>query len=175
MQESVKQEREKFIGGSDIPIIMELSPFKSRFDLLLEKAGYKHNDFEGNVFTEYGNTMESKIRDHINAGFISSFVEGKHIYEISDDWNVTPNGMKIRCHTDGECDDYILEIKTTAQTYDNVDDYELYLVQLLFYMFETGKEHGILAVYKRPDDMSEEFDANALQTFEIRMNDYLVI
>ena len=173
MQESVSQDREKFIGGSDIPIIMELSPFKSRFDLLLEKAGYKKNDFEGNVFTEYGNTMESKIRDHINAGFISSFVEGKHIYEISDDWNVTPNGMKIRCHTDGECDDYILEIKTTAQTYDNVDDYELYLVQLLFYMFETGKEHGILAVYKRPDDMSEEFDANALQTFEIRMNDYL--
>ena len=173
MQESVKQDREKFIGGSDIPIIMELSPFKSRFDLLLEKAGYKKDDFEGNVFTEYGNKMESKIRDHINAGFISEFVEGMHIYEISDEWNVTPNGMKIRCHTDGECDDYILEIKTTAQTYDNVDDYELYLVQLLFYMFETGKEHGILAVYKRPDDMSEEFDANALKTFEIRMNDYL--
>ena len=66
MQESVKQDREKFIGGSDIPIIMELSPFKSRFDLLLEKAGYKKNDFDGNVFTEYGNKMESKIRDHIN-------------------------------------------------------------------------------------------------------------
>ena len=173
MQESVKQDREKFIGGSDIPIIMELSPFKSRFDLLLEKAGYKKNDFDGNVFTEYGNKMESKIRDHINAGFISTFVEGKHIYEISDDWDVTPNGMKIRCHTDGECDDYILEIKTTSQTFDNVDDYELYLVQLLFYMFETGKEHGILAVYKRPDDMSEEFNADNLQIFEIRMNDYL--
>lgn len=172
MQESVKQDREKFIGGSDIPIIMELSPFKSRFDLLLEKAGYKHNDFEGNVFTEYGNKMESKIRDHINSGFISSFVEGKHIKEIPAEWDVTPNGMMIRCHTDGECDDYILEIKITAQTYDNVDDYELYLVQLLFYMFMTGKEHGILAVYKRPDDLSEELDANALQTFEIRMSDY---
>ena len=172
MQESVKQDREKFIGGSDIPIIMELSPFKSRFDLLLEKAGYKKNDFEGNVFTEYGNKMESKIRDHINSGLISSFVEGKHIEEIPAEWDVTPNGMKIRCHTDGECDDYILEIKTTAQTYDNVDDYELYLVQLLFYMMMTGKEHGILAVYKRPDDMSEELDANALQTFEIRMSDY---
>lgn len=172
MQSSVNQDREKFIGGSDIPIIMELSPFKSRFDLLLEKAGYKKSDFDGNVFTDYGNKMESKIRDHINAGFISSFVEGKHIEEIPAEWDVTPNGMKIRCHTDGECDDYILEIKTTAQTYDNVDDYELYLVQLLFYMFMTGKEHGMLAVYKRPDDMDETFNADNLQTFEIRMADY---
>lgn len=174
MQESVKQDREKFIGGSDIPIIMELSPFKSRFDLLLEKAGYKKNDFDGNVFTEYGNKMESKIRDHINAGFISSFVEGKHISDFPANIvsQVNPNGMMVRCHTDGECDDYILEIKTTAQTYDNVDDYELYLVQLLFYMLMTGKEHGMLAVYKRPDDMDETFNADNLQTFEIRLADY---
>ena len=172
MQESVKQDREKFIGGSDIPIIMELSPFKSRFDLLLEKAGYKKNDFEGNVFTEYGNTMESKIRDYVNTITGEALLEGKHIKEIPAEWDVTPNGMKIRCHTDGECCDTILEIKTTAQTYDNVDDYQLYLVQLLFYMLMTGKEHGILAVYKRPDDMSEELDENALQTFEIRLSDY---
>ena len=172
MQSSVNQDREKFIGGSDIPVIMELSPFKSRFDLLLEKAGYKKNDFEGNVFTEYGNIMESKIRDHINSGFISSFVEGKHTSSIPKEWDVKPNGMKIRCHTDGECDDYILEIKTTSQTYDNVDDYQIYLVQLLFYMFMTGKDHGMLAVYKRPDDMSEEFNADNLQTFEIRIADY---
>ena len=172
MQESVNQDREKFIGGSDIPIIMELSPFKSRFDLLLEKAGYKKDNFEGNVFTDYGNTMESKIRDHINSKLISSFVEGKHIEEIPAEWDVTPNGMKIRCHTDGECDDYILEIKTTPHTYDSVDKCEFYLVQLLFYMLMTGKEHGILAVYKRPDDMSEELDADALKTFEIRMSDY---
>lgn len=172
MQESVKQDREKFIGGSDIPIIMELSPFKSRFDLLLEKAGYKKDNFEGNVFTDYGNTMESKIREHINLTHQSDYKEGKCIEEIPSEWDVTPNGMKIRCHTDGENETSILEIKTTAQTYDNIDDYELYLVQLLFYMLMTGKEHGILAVYKRPDDMSEELDENALQTFEIRMADY---
>ena len=41
MQETVKQDRDKYIGGSDIPVIMNLSPFKSRFDLLLEKAGYR--------------------------------------------------------------------------------------------------------------------------------------
>ena len=32
MQVSVKQDRQKWIGGSDIPIIMGISPFTSRFD-----------------------------------------------------------------------------------------------------------------------------------------------
>lgn len=172
MQESVKQDREKFIGGSDIPIIMELSPFKSRFDLLLEKAGYKKNDFEGNVFTEYGNKMESKIRDYINLTHQCDYSEGKHIEEIPAEWDVTPNGMSIRCHTDGENDVSILEIKTTSQLYDNVDDYELYLVQLLFYMMMTGKRFGLLAVYKRPDDMSEDFDVENLQLFNITMDNH---
>ena len=172
MQESVKQDREKFIGGSDIPIIMELSPFKSRFDLLLEKAGYKKNDFEGNVFTEYGNKMESKIRDYINLTHQCDYSEGKHIEEIPAEWDVTPNGMSIRCHTDGENDVSILEIKTTSQLYDNADDYELYLVQLLFYMMMTGKRFGLLAVYKRPDDMSEDFDVENLQLFNITMDNH---
>ena len=172
MQESVKQDREKFIGGSDIPIIMELSPFKSRFDLLLEKAGYKKNDFEGNVFTEYGNKMESKIRDYVNTITGEALLEGKHIKEIPAEWDATPNGMKIRCHTDGECCDTILEIKTTSQIFDSLDEYQLYLVQLLFYMFMTGKEHGILAVYKRPDDMSEEFNKDNFQLWNINIDDF---
>ena len=172
MQESVSQDREKFIGGSDIPIIMELSPFKSRFDLLLEKAGYKKNDFEGNVFTEYGNTMESKIRDHVNSSLISTFVEGKHIMDVPEEWCEHPNGMRIRCHTDGEIDDAILEIKTTSQVFDSLDDYQLYLVQILFYMVMTGKETGLLAVYKRPDDMDETFNADNLQIWEIHLTDY---
>ena len=172
MQESVSQDRDKFIGGSDIPIIMELSPFKSRFDLLLEKAGYKKNDFEGNVFTEYGNTMESKIREHVNSELISTFVEGKHIMDVPKDWNEHPNGMRIRCHTDGEIDDAILEIKTTSQVFDSLDDYQIYLVQILFYMAMTGKETGLLAVYKRPDDMDETFNADNLQIWEIHMTDH---
>lgn len=172
MQDSVSKDREKYIGGSDIPIIMELSPFKSRFDLLLEKAGLKDNDFTGNIFTEYGNTMEGKIRDFINAGLISDFVEGKHIIDVPAEMTEHPNGMQIRCHTDGECDDIVLEIKTTAQTFDSLDDYELYLVQILFYMYCTGKSKGLLAVYKRPDDMSEEFDEGNLQLFPFDISDY---
>lgn len=172
MQESVSKDREKYIGGSDIPIIMEISPFKSRFDLLLEKAGYKKNDFEGNVFTDYGNKMESKIRDYVSSIGNAEFKEGKHIKKIPESWNVKSNDMQIRAHTDGEFEDIILEIKTTSQIHDNLDDYELYLVQLLFYMYVTGKQNGMLAVYERPEDMDEEFEFDHLQLFTIKLSDY---
>ena len=167
MQETVNKDREKYIGGSDIPIILNLSPFKSRFDLLLEKAGYKENDFKGNVYTEYGNTMEPKIREAINAEIEDTFVEGKHVREAEAD-----EIIGVRIHTDGETDDTILEIKTTSTIYPSIDDYKLYLVQLLFYMVNTGKEYGILAVYDRPEDLSEEFESDRLQVFNVRLKDY---
>lgn len=173
MQDTVKQDRDKYIGGSDIPVIMNLSPFKSRFDLLLEKAGYKEDTFEGNVYTEYGNTMEPKIREYVNDLYYEAvaesgkFVEGKHTREAKDD-----EIIGVRIHTDGENDNAILEIKTTPQIYDNIDDYKIYLVQLLFYMVNAGKPYGVLAVYNRPDDLSEEFDKTRLQLFTIGLNEY---
>ena len=167
MQETVKQDRDKYIGGSDIPVIMNLSPFKSRFDLLLEKAGYKEDAFEGNVYTEYGNTMEPKIREYVNTTYLSPFVEGKHTREAE-----SGEIIGVRIHTDGENEDAILEIKTTSQIYPCVDDYKIYLVQLLFYMVNTGKPYGVLAVYDRPEDLSEEFDKSRLKIYDIVLKDY---
>lgn len=167
MQDSVKQNRDRYIGGSDIAVIMNLSPFKSRFDLLLEKAGYKEDSFEGNVYTEYGNKLEPKIREYINTTHDTKFIEGKHIREAEAD-----EIIGVRIHTDGENDKYILEIKTTSQIHDKVEDYKIYLVQLLFYMVNTGKKFGLLAVYNRPEDLSEEFDPDRLQLFEIKIDYY---
>ena len=158
--QNVKIDRNKYIGGSDIPIIMNISPFKTRFDLLLEKAELQENEFDGNDYTEFGNIMEPKIRDYINNLTKRNFIEGKHI-----------NG-DIRVHTDGEDDEIILEIKTTSQVHEDVNEYKIYLVQLLFYMKETKKEKGILAVYNRPKDFNEEFDSDKLQIFEINISDY---
>lgn len=163
MQKSVKEDRDKYIGGSDIPIIMGISPFKKRFDLLLEKAGLKENDFTGNEYTEYGNILEPKIRDFINEKYSKNFVEYKKI-----------NG-DIRCHLDGYDEDMeigVLEIKTTSQIHDNLDDYKVYLVQTLFYMQETNKNKGMLAVYHRPDDFNENFDKTRLSVYGIDINDY---
>lgn len=160
MQKSVKEDREKYIGGSDIPIIMGISPFKTRYELLLEKAGLKEDDFEGNEYTEYGNILEPKIREYINKEYKMNFIEGKHI--IDD----------IRCHTDGEDGNNVLEIKTTSQIHEKVDDYKIYLVQLLFYMQYTKKNNGWLAVYERPEDFNEEFDKNRLNVYSVFKEEY---
>lgn len=179
MQDTVNKDRERYIGGSDIPIIMNLSPFKTRFDLLLEKSGYKANDFEGNNYTEYGNRLEPKIRDFFNNVFDkdgADFIEGKHVREA----NEIDEPIGVRIHTDGErITNYkgsevveVLEIKTTSQVKETLDEYKIYLVQLLFYMVMVGAPIGTLAVYYRPEDFNEEFDPSRLQIFIAKVEDY---
>ena len=114
--QAVTVDREKYIGGSDIPIIMEISPFKTRFDLLLEKAQLKENTFLGNEYTEFGNELEAKIRNYINIQKLSKkpYVEDKKI--VGD----------IRCHTDGFNGETVLEIKTTSQIHEKLVDYKVY-------------------------------------------------
>lgn len=158
--QNVKVDRDKYIGGSDIPILMGISPFKTRWELLQEKAGLLENDFKGNEYTEFGNMMEPKIRDFINIGLKDKFVEGK---DIIDD---------IRCHTDGINKTTVLEIKTTSQIRERVEDYLVYLVQLLFYMKYTKRKKGILAVYERPDNFDETFYKSRLTLFAIDIKDY---
>ena len=160
--QAVTIDREKYIGGSDVPIIMGISQFKTRFDLLLEKAGLQENEFNGNEYTEYGNVLEPKIRNYINKQGLSKkpYREDK---KIIDD---------IRCHVDGFNGETVLEIKTTSQIHKTVDEYKTYLVQLLFYMQHMNVERGLLAVYERPKNFSERFDSKRLQTFYIDINNY---
>lgn len=162
MQSTVNVNRELWIGGSDIPAIMGISPFTTRYDLLLFKAGIKKNDFEGNEYTKYGNIMEDKIRKYINEENNRKFIETRYEYRA----------LGYRCHLDGEDKDGVLEIKTTSQIHDRLEDYKVYLVQLLFYMMNVGKNNGILAVYERPEDFSEELDPDRLKLYKININDY---
>ena len=156
-------DRDKYIGGSDIPIIMGISTFNTRWGLLQEKAGLKENAFTGNKYTEYGNVMEPAIRDHINAKRKKKFEPDQ---VIVDD---------LRGNCDGFNGDTILEIKTTSHVYDTVDEYKVYLVQLLFYMQLYGVKKGKLAVYSRPDDFNPVFDAERLQIHDITLNQYTTL
>lgn len=162
MAQDVTKDRNLYIGGSDIPTIMGINPFKTRFDLLLEKAGLLENEFEGNAYTEYGNILEPKIRAYINNKVANPFYEDK---KIIDD---------VRCHVDGfNKIDEILEIKTTSQKHETVDEYLAYLVQLLFYMSNYQVPKGRLAVYNRPANFDETFDETRLQEFDnIKIEDY---
>ena len=160
--QDVTKDRDKYIGGSDVPIIMGLSPFKTRWQLLREKAGIVENTFAGNAFTEYGNVMEPKIRDYINDYLGYNFVEDK-----------VEQGF-MRYHYDGldREANLALEIKTTSQIHGHISGYKKYLVQLLTGMKMAGIKAGILAVYERPEDFYEEFDASRLTMFSVSLDEY---
>lgn len=162
----VSEDRDKYIGGSDIPIICGISKFTTRYQLLLQKAGLEERSFTGNRFTEYGHVMEPKIRDHINR---------KYKAVLRDHPDFIPNRVingDLRCHSDGFNGNAVLEIKTTSETFSTVDGYKVYLVQLVKYMEQNEVDFGVLAVYERPEDMSLEFDPQRLQVFEISLDDY---
>lgn len=160
MDYDVTIDRDKFVGGSDIPIIMGLSPFKTRWQLLLQKAGIEENTFNGNRYTEYGDEMEGKIRDYINKLYKTNFQPDRKYVD------------KCRFHCDGNNGEKILEIKTTSHIYDSVNDYKIYLVQVLAYTEAWEFDNCILAVYERPDDFSTEFDVARLHIYEIGVNEY---
>jgi len=132
---------------------------KSRWDLLLEKAQLWNDDFDGNVYTEYGNEMEDKIRSYVNFAFECDFQEDKRIKG------------PYRYHADGfdEVKDTVLEIKTTSDVHDSARGYKKFLVQLLFGMQMFDVYRGLLAVYIRPDDFDEEFDETRLSLFPVEI------
>lgn len=141
--------------GSDIPAIMGISTFKTRWQLLLEKAGLARGEFSGNKYTEFGNEIEPQIRDYINALYFTNFEPSQII--VGD----------FRGNTDGFNGECVLEIKSTSHIYDCVDDYIVYLVQLLKYMEANKVKKGILAVYERNEDFVAEFDKERLHIYEI--------
>lgn len=160
--QNVTEDRHLYIGGSDVPVIMGLSPFKTRWELLQEKAQIIEPTFTGNAYTEYGNVMEGKIRDYVNELMGKHFVEDKKIIGT------------CRYHADGydeECNE-VLEIKTTSQMHNGLDGYKKYLVQLLYGQDLYSAQHGVLAVYERPNDWSEEFNPLKVQIYEVDYADH---
>lgn len=161
MDFDVTVDRQSFIGGSDIPAIMGISTFKTRFDLLLEKAGLKEIEFTGNRYTVFGQKLEPVIRNYINQDQTVPFIPNKNT--IGD----------VRCHTDGYNGECVLEIKTTSHIYDTVAEYKIYLVQLLKYMEVNKVDRGLLAVYQRPEDFDLLFDPERLHLYDVLMEDNL--
>lgn len=167
MQDTVTIDRDKYLGGSDTPAVMGISRFTKRFDLLQYKLGYQENPFKGNIYTEYGQTMEPLIRDYINETCECNFIETK---KILDDSDVLPT----RYHADGDEQEkqMLLEVKTTSDIKENVNDYQEYLAQLLKGLYTYDYQVGVLAVYERPEDMSTVFDSHRLQVFFIKRSNY---
>lgn len=164
---NVLVDRIKYLGGSEIPSVMGISPFKTRWLLLQEKAGIIEPEVVDNPYVDYGSEMEKYIRDYIN------FTDEYENDNFNEDTLVKEEDIiSTRCNVDGRNSDTILEVKTTSHIYDNVDDYKIYLVQLLYYMYNYDYKKGLLAVYERPEDFNTDFDPEQLSLYNINIDDY---
>lgn len=140
---NVTVDRDKYVGGSDLPSILGLNAKYGTniFEFAKEKAGIIPRSFNGNQFTKYGQVMEPVIRDWLNAKYQCTYLEDTTI----------DSERGYRGNTDGidrDAEIPIIEIKT----FGNELDVEYYTPQCQFYM-ETFNQPAVRLVgYKRPED-----------------------
>lgn len=149
---NVTENRNIYIGGSDVPTILGINKFMTPYQLARQKAGIEKSTFKGNEYTEFGNILEPQIRDYINAVNETNFYPATMIDEE----------RMIRGNCDGMDSDYnmLLEIKTHGKNLDT----KTYIPQMQLYMYVFNLIEGWLALYERPDDFDVEFDSIRLKT-----------
>ena len=146
---NVTIDRQKYVGGSDLPSILGLNAKygTSVFEFAKQKAGIIPNPFNGNQFTRYGQIMEPIIRDYINSTVGANYLEDTTI----------DNERGYRGNTDGidrNAEIPILEIKTFGEEL----DVEYYTPQCQFYMEAFDQDSCLLVGYKRPTDFYTGMD-----------------
>ncbi|WP_342504222.1 YqaJ viral recombinase family protein [Lysinibacillus sp. FSL L8-0126] len=148
---NVTENRRAFVGGSDVPIILGLSKYKTQFELAKEKMGLAPTVFQGNEYTVYGQTMEPQIRDYINVINETNFQPD----------TVINKELCIRGNCDGadKTELLLLEIKTHGKK----PTMEVYKAQMQLYMYVFDLPAGWLALYERPDNFDAEFDPELLK------------
>lgn len=101
---NVTENRSSYVGGSDVPVILGLSKYKTQYELALEKAGIKEPEFISNPYIQFGNKMEPVIREYINT---------MNSLNFHPDTFIDKDDM-LRSNVDGIDDEnqILLEIKT---------------------------------------------------------------
>jgi len=130
------EERRKGVGGSDVAAIMGLSPFKTAYQVYLEKRK-EVADWDGNELTDWGKRMEPAIRQWY------SDTTGRSV-RLPDKIMYHPKHTFMLASLDGFTDDgRVVEIKTARNgkqwgepETNQIPDY--YAVQVHHYMTITG-------------------------------------
>jgi len=152
---NVTEKRTQYVGGSDVPVILGLSKYKTQYELAREKAGIVQPEFISNPYIQFGNKMEPFIREYINTVNSLNFITETFV----DKENM------IRSNVDGiDLENKILlEIKTHGAN----PTEKVYEAQMQLYFHQTGCSYGWLAMYHRPSDFDLEFDRENLVIKEI--------
>ncbi len=158
---------QKGIGGSDIGIILGLNPYKSKFELWLEKTGQTEPPEIDNQFVEWGNLLEPVIRKKFSDE--TGFKVNKNNFVLQHDTHEF-----MIANIDGEVQDPafsgkgILEIKTASahmkKEWDNGCPIH-YMAQLQWYFGVTDAEYGYICVL---------IGGNDFRYFLVHRDDYII-
>lgn len=159
---NVSENRQLYVGGSDVPIILGISKYKNAFELAKEKVGLVPKVFDSNEYTEYGKVLEPQIRDYINAINETNFQPDTAINKE----------LCIRGNADGI--DYNEKLLLEIKTHGKKPTRDVYEAQMQLYMYLFDLPAGWLAMYERPENFDAEFDDERLKIEVIHRDDQYI-
>ena len=148
VKDSVKDDRDKYIGGSDLPKVNNPT---SAERLIFEKT-HEQKDFTS-IYTEFGNIAEPLIRAYVS----ENFYEGESI-EPSTTIIEREGKLGYRGNLDGDntIREEVIEIKTLGENYygdpsalaKKIEDYR---IQVGYYMMLKEYHTAKIFIFKRPN------------------------
>lgn len=147
IKDSVKDDRDKYIGGSDLPKVNNPT---SAERLIFEKT-HEQKDFTS-IYTEFGNIAEPIIREYVSRTFYNN-----ESIEPSTTIIEREGKLGLRGNLDGDntIRQEVIEIKTLGENYFNdissmAKKVEAYRIQVGYYMMLKGYHKASIYVFKRP-------------------------
>lgn len=137
--------RAQGIGGSDVSVIAGINPYRSVYQLWLEKTGQVEPCESGNECTHFGTILEPIVKQEFTEKTGIAIAEPKYIYQHKDYPFMLANLDGV-VSVDGE--DCIFEAKT-ASAY-KLNEWENgipteYMMQIQHYMAVTGLKKTYIA------------------------------
>ncbi len=154
--EQQREARKLGIGGSDMPIILGLSNYKTPYQLYLEKIGEAETNHEMTPYQYWGHALEGVIRDE--------FAKRNNVAVETPDTIVHPFHDFLRGNVDGFIPDWnaVLEVKCSAGFMahewgeDGSDTIPMsYLVQVAHYCSVLNADCAYIAVLIGGNDYRE--------------------
>lgn len=142
----IYREQQKGIGGSEAATILGVNPYKSKFNLWLEKTGQIPREKVDNKYVEWGNLLEPVIRKKFQKETGFKVMQNNFVLQHDEHDFMVAN-------LDGEVIDPsfsgrgVLEIKTTSEH--NKKDWANgcpihYMCQIQHYLAVTGYEYAYI-------------------------------
>lgn len=154
LDNNITQDRDKYIGGSDLPKIIYSS---NLYKLALEKL---NPNFKGNEYTHYGHFMEPLIRDYINHQYDYDFRPDVIFHDI---YRANCDGIDTHVNK-------LIEIKTCGHEL----NLQYYMPQLQCYLHLFNVETCLVVAYYRPHNFFFWGDITNRQSYNLNFDEHRI-